>query len=145
MLQQNQQHHEGPHPPLPQSLPAPTIRKTYRSIRARSTRLLNSFFPQAVRALNSDHPAPLWNPKAVVTCFESSPDSVLSDSHNALLRCCPLRMPHAAWPAAQNTPWERGPCRSRSVRRASWCGTFRLSVPTVSLLCRGECGLEARK
>ncbi len=28
MLQQNQQHHEGPHPPLPQSLPAPNIRKT---------------------------------------------------------------------------------------------------------------------
>ncbi len=35
--------------------------RRYRSIRARSTRLLNSFFPQAVRALNSDHPAPLWN------------------------------------------------------------------------------------
>ncbi len=33
--------------------------RRYRSIRARSTRLLNSFFPQAVRALNSDHPAPL--------------------------------------------------------------------------------------
>ncbi len=29
-----------------------------RSIRARSARLLNSFFPQAVRALNSDHPTP---------------------------------------------------------------------------------------
>ncbi len=28
MLQQNQQHREGPHPPLPQSLSAPTIRKT---------------------------------------------------------------------------------------------------------------------
>ncbi len=27
MLQQNQQHREGPHPPLPQSLPAPTISK----------------------------------------------------------------------------------------------------------------------
>ncbi len=26
MLQQNQQHREGPHPPLPQSLPAPAIR-----------------------------------------------------------------------------------------------------------------------
>uniref|UniRef100_A0A8C1QXK5 Reverse transcriptase domain-containing protein n=1 Tax=Cyprinus carpio TaxID=7962 RepID=A0A8C1QXK5_CYPCA len=29
----------------------------YRSIRARSARLLNSFFPQAVRALNSNYPA----------------------------------------------------------------------------------------
>ncbi len=28
MLQQNQQHREGPHPSLPQSLPAPAIRKT---------------------------------------------------------------------------------------------------------------------
>ncbi len=37
--------------------------RRYRSIRARSTRLLNSFFPQAVRALNSHHTAPLWNPK----------------------------------------------------------------------------------
>ncbi len=33
--------------------------RRYRSIRARSTRLLNSFFPQAVRALNSNHTAPL--------------------------------------------------------------------------------------
>ncbi len=31
--------------------------RRYRSIRARSARLLNSFFPQAVRVLNSDHPA----------------------------------------------------------------------------------------
>ncbi len=37
--------------------------RRYRSIRARSARLLNSFFPQAVRALNSHHTAPLWNPK----------------------------------------------------------------------------------
>ncbi len=37
-------------------------RRRYRSIRARSARLLNSFFPQAVRALNSDHPAPSETP-----------------------------------------------------------------------------------
>ncbi len=37
--------------------------RRYRSIRAHSARLLNSFFPQAVRALNSHHTAPLWNPK----------------------------------------------------------------------------------
>ncbi len=36
--------------------------RRFRSIRARSARLLNSFFPQAVRALNSTHPAPPWNP-----------------------------------------------------------------------------------
>ncbi len=33
--------------------------RQYRSIRAHSARLLNIFFPQAVRALNSTHPAPL--------------------------------------------------------------------------------------
>ncbi len=36
--------------------------RRYRSIRTRSARLLNSFFPQAVIALNSTQPAPLWNP-----------------------------------------------------------------------------------
>ncbi len=35
--------------------------RPYRSIRARSARLLNSFFPQAVRALSSNHFTPLWN------------------------------------------------------------------------------------
>ncbi len=35
--------------------------RRYRSIRARSDRLFNSFFPQAVRALNSDHPPPSPN------------------------------------------------------------------------------------
>ncbi len=35
--------------------------RRYRSIRARSARLLNSFFPQAVRALNSNHLTPIWN------------------------------------------------------------------------------------
>lgn len=38
--------------------------RRYRSIRAHSARLLNSFFPQAVRALNFSHPSPLWNPPA---------------------------------------------------------------------------------
>ncbi len=35
--------------------------RQFWSIRARSARLLNSFFPQAVRALNSNPPTPLWN------------------------------------------------------------------------------------
>ncbi len=41
----------------------------YRSIRARSARLLNSFFPQAVRALNSNYPAPFWNPMQTPTSW----------------------------------------------------------------------------
>ncbi len=43
--------------------------RRYRSIRARSARLLNSFFPQAVRALNSDHTSPLWNPMQTPTSW----------------------------------------------------------------------------
>ncbi len=37
--------------------------RRYRSIRARSARLLNSFFPQAVRALNSHHTARSLKPQ----------------------------------------------------------------------------------
>ncbi len=43
--------------------------RRYRSIRSRSARLLNSFFPQAVRALNSNYPAPLWNPMQTPTSW----------------------------------------------------------------------------
>ncbi len=47
---------------LPVSWRTPPIPPTwYRSIRARSARLLKSFFPQAVRAFNSNHLTPLWN------------------------------------------------------------------------------------
>ncbi len=41
-----------------------------RKIRQRRPRrLLNSFFPQAVRALNWNHPAPLWNPMQTPTSW----------------------------------------------------------------------------
>ncbi len=43
--------------------------RRFRSIRARSTRLLNSFCPQAVRALNWNPPAPLWNPLQTPTSW----------------------------------------------------------------------------
>ncbi len=52
-----------PHPPLHSLFQLLPSGRRYRSIRARSARLLNSFFPQAVRALNPNHPAPpLKNP-----------------------------------------------------------------------------------
>ncbi len=49
--------------------------RRYRSIRARSARLLNSFFPQAVvlNSLNSDHPALLWNPMQTPTSWNMDP------------------------------------------------------------------------
>ncbi len=48
----------------------------YRSIKARSARLLYSFFPQAVRALNSNPPDPLWNPIQTTDLLKHGP------SHN---------------------------------------------------------------
>ncbi len=69
MLQQNQQHHEGPHPPLPQSLPAPTIRKRVPEHQSPLHQTAQQLFPQAVRALKSDHPAPLWNPMQTPTSW----------------------------------------------------------------------------
>ncbi len=47
--------------------------RRYRSIRARSARLLNSFFPQAVRALNSNHPAPPLKPHAIPYLLKHGP------------------------------------------------------------------------
>ncbi len=49
--------------------------RRYRSIRARSARLLNSFFPQAVRALNSNHPAPPLKPHANPYLLKHGPPS----------------------------------------------------------------------
>ncbi len=51
--------------------------RRYRSIRARSTRLLNSFFPQAARALNSTHTAPLWNPMQMPYLLKTGPSHPL--------------------------------------------------------------------
>ncbi len=62
--------------------------RRYRSIRARSTRLLNSFFPQAVRALNSNHPALLWNPMQTPTSWNMDPPSPLPLSKH------PPTLPH---------------------------------------------------
>ncbi len=50
-------------------------RRRYRSIRTRSARLLNSFFPQAVRALNSNHPSPPLKPHANPYLLKHGPSS----------------------------------------------------------------------
>ncbi len=60
---------KDPHPPLPQSLPAPTIRKTVPEHQSPLRQTAQQLFPQAVRALNSDHPAPLWNPMQTPTSW----------------------------------------------------------------------------
>ncbi|KAI3364359.1 hypothetical protein L3Q82_011160, partial [Scortum barcoo] len=52
-------HHEGPHSHTAHELfvvPLPSGRRRLRSIKSRTTRLRNSFFPEAVRLLNSGGP-----------------------------------------------------------------------------------------
>ncbi len=58
MLQQNQQHHEGPHPPLPQSLPAPTIGKTVPEHQSPLRQTAQQLFPPGCESpeLKSPHP-----------------------------------------------------------------------------------------
>ncbi len=62
MLQQNQQHHEGPHPPLPQSLPAPTIRKTVPEHQSLLRQTAQQLLPPGCESPELRSPRPLWNP-----------------------------------------------------------------------------------
>ncbi len=87
----------------------------YRSIRARSARLLNSFFPQAVRALNSNHPALLWNPMQTPTSWN---------------------MDHPP-PPSPNTP-PTLPHQSKKKKKCAtyrWVGLYKPPVITHSPLC----------
>ncbi len=95
--------------------------RRYRSIRARSARLLNSFFPQAVRALNSNHPAPLWNPM-------QSPTSWNMDHPPPPLSKHPPTLPH-----------QRTKCKTFFVQSKCathrWVGLYKPPVVTHSPLC----------
>ncbi len=62
MLQQNQQHHEGPHPPLPQSLPAPTIRKTVPEHQSPLRQTAQQLFPPGCESPELKLPRPPLKP-----------------------------------------------------------------------------------
>ncbi len=47
-------------PPIPPTVSSSSCHQEDETL-TRSVRLLNSFFPQAVRALNANHLTPLWN------------------------------------------------------------------------------------
>ncbi len=64
MLQQNQQHHEGPHPSLPQSLPAPTIRKTVPEHQSPLHQTAQQFFPPGCESPELRSPRPPLKPHA---------------------------------------------------------------------------------
>ncbi len=58
MRQQNQQHREGPHPPLPQSLPAPTIRKTVPEHQSPLRQAAQQLFPPGCESPEPKSPRP---------------------------------------------------------------------------------------
>ncbi len=64
MLQQNQQHREGPHPPLPQSLPAPTIRKTVPEHQSPLRQTAQQLFPPGCERPELRSPRPPLKPHA---------------------------------------------------------------------------------
>ncbi len=64
MLQQNQQHREGPHPPLPQSLPAPTIRKTVPEHQSPLRQTAQQLFPTGCESPELRSPRPPLKPHA---------------------------------------------------------------------------------
>ncbi len=92
--------------------------RLYRNIRARSARLLNSFSPQAVRALNSAHPAPLWNPK-------QAPTSWNMDHHTQPPN--PLTLPH------HRKKLSNFLCNSKWAKHR-WVGLYKPPVVTHSPL-----------
>ncbi len=64
MLQQNQQHREGPHPPLPQSLPAPTIKKTVPEHQSPLRQTAQQLFPPGCESPELRSPRPPLKPHA---------------------------------------------------------------------------------
>ncbi len=60
----NQQHCEGPHPPLPQSLPAPTIRKTVPEHQSPLRQTAQQLFPPGCESPELKSPRPPLKPHA---------------------------------------------------------------------------------
>ncbi len=101
--------------------------RRYRSIRARSARLLNSFFPQAVRALNSDHPAPpLWNPMQTPASWNMDPPPTPSLSKHTP----PTTLPHQRKNCELFFFFVQFKCATHR-----WVGLYKPPVVTHSPLC----------
>ncbi len=100
--------------------------RRYRSIRARSARLLNGFFPQAVRALNSNHPAPLWNPMQTPTSWNMDPPPPSLSKHP----------PPQPYHTKENKLWTFFCflCNSKCATHR-WVGLYKPPVVTHSPLC----------
>ncbi len=97
--------------------------RRYRSIRARSAKLLNSFFPQAVRALNSNHPAPPLKPHANPYLLKHGPPPPPSPN-----------TPQPYHTKEKKKNYETFLCNSKCATHR-WVGLYKPPVVTHSPLC----------
>ncbi len=80
MLQQNQQHCEGLHPFLPQSLPAPTIRKTVPEHQSPLRQTAQQLFPPGCESPELKSPRPPLKPHANPYLLKHGPSPPLPPS-----------------------------------------------------------------
>ncbi len=121
MLQQNPQHHEGHHPPLPQSLPAPTIRKTVPEHQSPLHQTAQQLFPPGCENPELRSPAPLWNPMQTPTSWNMDP---------------PPPPPNLTTPKQKNCElfFFCSLCKSKCATHR-WVGLYKPPVVTHSPLC----------
>ena len=77
MLQQNQQHREGLHPSLPQSLSAPTIRKTVPEHQSPLRQTAQQLFPPGCESPELKPPRPPLKPHANPYLLKHGPPQTL--------------------------------------------------------------------
>ncbi len=85
VLQQNQQHREGPHPPLPQSLPAPTIRKTVPEHQSLLRQTAQQLFPPGCESPEPKSPRPPLKPHAHPYLLKHGPPPPPLSKHPPIL------------------------------------------------------------
>ncbi len=124
MLQQNQQHREGPHPPLQQSLPAPTIRKTVPEHQSPLRQAAQQLFPPGCESPETKSPCPPLKKNM------QTPTS--------------WNMDQATPPPSPNTPQHYQPKEKKKLNflffqfkcaTHSWVGLYKPPVVTHSPLC----------
>ncbi len=120
----NQQHREGPHPPLPQSLPAPTIRKTVPEHQSPLRQTAQQLFPPGCESPELRSPHPPLKPHATPYLLKHGP--------------------HPPPPPPPNTPpptlpHQRKYCEPFFVQfkcaTHRWVGPYKPPVVTHSPLC----------
>ncbi len=123
MLQQNQQHREGPHPPLPQSLPAPTIRKTVPEHQSPLRQTAQQLFSPGCESPELRSPRPPLKPHATPYLLKHGPPPPPPPKHPP-----PPTLPHR-----RKILWIFFVQSKCATHR--WVGLYKPPVVTHSPLC----------